>query len=91
VPAASAVSEYVVPVGCAIRFAAAGVKPATVERERSYFVTPTSSVDALHVRVAVVPDSDAARPVGAAGGERSSVDTGFVMSLWISDADNARL
>ena len=33
----------------------------------SYPVTPTLSVDALHVRVAVVPDSDADSPVGVPG------------------------
>jgi hypothetical protein len=61
------VSLYVRPVGWAIRFVAPGAKPEVVERYTSYLTTPTLSVDAFHVSVAVLPETPTARPVGADG------------------------
>jgi hypothetical protein len=45
------VSAYVVPVGCAIRFASLGVKPALVERWRLYATKPMLSVAAPQLRL----------------------------------------
>ncbi len=71
-------SVYVVPVGCAIRFAALGVKPGLVERWTLYWVTPTLSVAAPQFSVAWPVPGVAVRDPGAVGGEVSGGTAGGV-------------
>ncbi len=78
-------------VGCAMRFAAAGVKPGVVERWTLYRLTPTSSVAAPHESVAVARPPDAASVPGAEGAVVSGVPMLRLMSVWISVCVSARL
>src|SRR6266545_2638920 len=66
-------AALMLPVGCAMRFAASGVKPLVVLRWTLYRVTPTSSVEPVQLRLTVLPVTGAARPLGAVGAVVSTV------------------
>ena len=79
------------PVGCATRFAAEGVKPAVVERWTLYRVTPTLSVAAPHASATWPSPPVAVSVPGALGGVASGAVIERAMSAWISAAVRARL
>ena len=82
---------YAVPVGCAIRFAAEGVKPGVVARWTLYRVTPTSSVDATQPSCADVRFPVPVSAEGAEGALVSGETTARVMSAWIWAPVSVRL